>query len=125
MSPLHLTDALLPTLYFFLTFRVFLLRLLPLLPLGHRLVAGFGVGKVERLRLEEIVAVCLDVGEAVVLGVESVPDGLAAGLLANVNPLAGLYGYLYGTIGGALFTATPFMTVPEVASTQPPQPDVN
>ncbi|MGI9646228.1 MAG: SulP family inorganic anion transporter [Ilumatobacteraceae bacterium] len=46
-----------------------------------------------------------------VLGVESVPDGLAAGLLANVNPLAGLYGYMFGTVGGALFTATPLMTV--------------
>jgi sulfate permease, SulP family len=26
-----------------------------------------------------------------VLGVQSVPDGLASGLLAGVNPLAGLY----------------------------------
>ncbi|MFW2333741.1 SulP family inorganic anion transporter, partial [Ilumatobacter sp.] len=31
-----------------------------------------------------------------VLGVESVPDGLAAGLLAGVNPVAGLYSYMFG-----------------------------
>jgi SulP family sulfate permease len=47
----------------------------------------------------------------VVLGVESVPDGLAAGLLANVNPVAGLYAYLFGTAGGALLTSTPYMAV--------------
>ena len=46
-----------------------------------------------------------------VLGVESIPDGLASGLLAGVNPVAGLYGYLYGMVGGALFTSTAFMTV--------------
>ncbi|MGI9623235.1 MAG: SulP family inorganic anion transporter [Acidimicrobiales bacterium] len=46
-----------------------------------------------------------------VLGVESVPDGLASGLLAGVNPVAGLYAYLYGMIGGVLFTSTVFMTV--------------
>ena len=52
-----------------------------------------------------------DLVAGVVLGVESVPDGLASGLLAGLNPLAGLYGYLYGTVGGALFTSTPFMAV--------------
>ncbi len=46
-----------------------------------------------------------------VLGVESVPDGLASGLLAGVNPVAGLYGYLFGMAGGALFTSTSFMAV--------------
>ena len=45
------------------------------------------------------------------LGVESVPDGLAAGLLAGVNPLAGLYAYLFGTIGGSFFTSSAFMAV--------------
>ena len=44
-------------------------------------------------------------------GVESVPDGLAAGLLAGVSPLAGLYGYLFGTVGGAFFTSSAFMAV--------------
>jgi hypothetical protein len=33
----------------------------------------------------------------VVLGVESVPDGLAAGLLAGVSPLSGLYAYMFAT----------------------------
>ncbi len=46
-----------------------------------------------------------------VLGVESVPDGLAAGLLAGVNPVAGLYSYLFGLAGGALFTSTAFMAI--------------
>ncbi len=52
-----------------------------------------------------------DAVAGLVLGVESVPDGLASGLLAGVNPVAGLYGYLYGTVGGALVTSTPFMAV--------------
>ena len=34
----------------------------------------------------------------VVLGVESVPDGLAVGVLAGVNPVSGLYAYLVGTV---------------------------
>ena len=46
-----------------------------------------------------------------VLGVESVPDGLASGLLAGVNPVAGLYAYLFGMVGGALFTSSAFMTI--------------
>src|SRR5580700_3135504 len=52
-----------------------------------------------------------DAVAGLVLGVESVPDGLAAGLLAAVNPLSGLYAYLFGTIGGALFTSSAFMAV--------------
>jgi SulP family sulfate permease len=52
-----------------------------------------------------------DAVAGLVLGVESIPDGLASGLLAGVNPVAGLYGYLYGMIGGALFTSTAFMTI--------------
>lgn len=47
----------------------------------------------------------------VVLGVESVPDGLASGLLAGVNPVAGLYAYLFGIAGAALFTSTAMMAV--------------
>jgi SulP family sulfate permease len=46
-----------------------------------------------------------------VLGVQSVPDGLATGLLAGLNPLAGLYGYLVGTAVGALTTSSTFMAV--------------
>jgi SulP family sulfate permease len=52
-----------------------------------------------------------DAVAGVVLGVESVPDGLAAGLLAGVNPLSGLYAYLFGTLGGSFFTSSAFMAV--------------
>ena len=52
-----------------------------------------------------------DAVAGLVLGVESVPDGLAAGLLAGVSPLAGLYAYVFGTVGGALFTSSSFMAV--------------
>ena len=47
----------------------------------------------------------------VVLGVQSVPDGLATGLLAGVNPLAGLYAYMVGTFTGALITSSSFMAI--------------
>ncbi|TYL53748.1 SulP family inorganic anion transporter [Agromyces mariniharenae] len=46
-----------------------------------------------------------------ILGVESVPDGLAIGLLAGVNPVAGLYAFLFGMAGAALFTSSTFMAV--------------
>ncbi len=46
-----------------------------------------------------------------VLGVQSVPDGLATGLLAGVNPLAGLYAYMVGTFTGALVTGSSFMAI--------------
>lgn len=52
-----------------------------------------------------------DAMAGLVLGVESVPDGLAAGLLAGVSPLSGLYAYLFGTLGGSLFTSSAFMAV--------------
>jgi hypothetical protein len=52
-----------------------------------------------------------DAMSGVVLGVESVPDGLASGLLAGVNPVAGLYACLFGVAGAALFTSTAFMAV--------------
>lgn len=52
-----------------------------------------------------------DAAAGLVLGVEAVPDGLAAGLLAGVNPLAGLYAYLFGMAGAALFTSSTFMAV--------------
>jgi SulP family sulfate permease len=47
----------------------------------------------------------------VALGVESVPDGLASGLLAGVNPVAGLYACLFGMVGGALVTSSTSMAV--------------
>lgn len=46
-----------------------------------------------------------------VLGIESVPDGLAGGLLAFVNPVYGLYGYMMGTFTAAFFTSSTFMVV--------------
>ncbi|HEY9394760.1 MAG TPA: SulP family inorganic anion transporter, partial [Nocardioides sp.] len=52
-----------------------------------------------------------DAAAGAVLGIESVPDGLASGLLAGVNPVAGLYGYLFGLAGGALFTGTAAMAI--------------
>ena len=52
-----------------------------------------------------------DLPAGAVLGVESVPDGLATGLLAGVNPIAGLNGYMVGTVAGALATSSAFMAV--------------
>lgn len=52
-----------------------------------------------------------DLRAGLVLGLVSVPDGLAAGLLAGLNPLAGLYGYLFGTLAGALVTSSAIMSV--------------
>lgn len=58
-----------------------------------------------------------DAVAGLVLGVESVPDGLALGVLAGVNPLAGLYGYMFGTVGGALATSTPLLTIQVTGAT--------
>jgi len=55
--------------------------------------------------------VASDVRAGVTLGVESIPDGLASGLLAGVNPAYGLYAYLVGTAAGALATSSVFMSV--------------
>ena len=52
-----------------------------------------------------------DAVAGLVLGVEAVPDGLAAGLLAGINPLAGLYAYLFGMVGATFFTSSTFMAV--------------
>jgi len=52
-----------------------------------------------------------DAVAGVVLGVESVPDGLAGGLLAGVNPVFGLYAYMVGTFTGGLTTSSSFMAV--------------
>ena len=52
-----------------------------------------------------------DTVAGLVLGVQSVPDGLATGLLAGVNPLSGLYAYMVGTIAGAVVTSSAFMAI--------------
>lgn len=69
----------------------------------------------ERLRLDRLgfrrENVKSDAKAAVVLGVESVPDGLASGILAGVNPVAGLYAYMFGVATGALVTSTAYMAI--------------
>ena len=52
-----------------------------------------------------------DMIAGLVLGIESVPDGLAQGLLAMVNPIYGLYAYMTGTLSGAFFTSSTFMAI--------------
>jgi SulP family sulfate permease len=52
-----------------------------------------------------------DAVAGLVLGVQSVPDGLATGLLAGVSPVSGLYAYMVGTFTGALATSSAFMAV--------------
>jgi SulP family sulfate permease len=52
-----------------------------------------------------------DLKAGAVLGLESVPDGLANGLLAGVNPILALNGYLVGTLVGAVTTSTVLMSV--------------
>ena len=45
------------------------------------------------------------------LGIESIPDGMASGLLAAVNPIHGVYAYMVGTFTAAIFTSSVFMSV--------------
>ena len=52
-----------------------------------------------------------DAVAGLVLGVQSVPDGLATGLLAGISPLSGLYGYMVGTVAGAVATSSSFMAI--------------
>ncbi|MCX7792455.1 MAG: SulP family inorganic anion transporter [Chloroflexaceae bacterium] len=52
-----------------------------------------------------------DLSAGLVLGIQSIPDGLASGLLALVNPVYGLYSYMTGVITGALLTSSVLMSV--------------
>ena len=52
-----------------------------------------------------------DLTAGLVLGIESVPDGVAQGFLASINPIYGLYGYMMGTFSGAFFTSSVYMAV--------------
>jgi SulP family sulfate permease len=52
-----------------------------------------------------------DLTAGLVLGIQSIPDGLANGLLALINPIHGLYGYMIGTFTGAFFTSSAFMSI--------------
>ena len=55
--------------------------------------------------------IAADLGAGTVLGVQSVPSGLATGLLAGVNPLYGLYAYTFGMVGGILTSSSIYMVV--------------
>lgn len=50
------------------------------------------------------------------LGFANVPGGLAMGVLAGTSPVAGLYGYLFGTVAGALATSSVLMSVQTTAA---------
>ena len=52
-----------------------------------------------------------DLVAGLTLGIESVPDGMASGLLAAVNPIHGIYGYMVGMFTGAFVTSSVFMAV--------------
>jgi sulfate permease, SulP family len=43
--------------------------------------------------------------------VSSVPDGMASGLLAGVNPIYGLYACMIGPVAGSIFSSTRLMVV--------------
>ena len=52
-----------------------------------------------------------DLSAGLVLGIQSIPSGMANGLLALVNPIYGLHGYMMGVLTGAFFTSSVFMSV--------------
>jgi sulfate permease, SulP family len=52
-----------------------------------------------------------DLIAGLVLGIQSIPSGMANGLLAMVNPIYGLYGYMTGVLTGAFVTSSVFMSV--------------
>ena len=52
-----------------------------------------------------------DLMAGLVLGIESVPDALASGVLAGVNPLYALYGVMIGTPVGAIFSGSVYLSV--------------
>jgi len=57
-----------------------------------------------------------DTKAGIALGVERVPDGLAAGVLAGVNPILGLNSYVMGSFVGALTTGSFIMSVQATAA---------
>jgi len=52
-----------------------------------------------------------DLIAGITLGIESIPDGMASGVLAVVNPIHGVYAYMVGTFTGALVTNSVLMSV--------------
>jgi len=45
------------------------------------------------------------------LAIESVPDGMAVGTLALINPINGVYAYMVGGLSGAFFTNSVSMSI--------------
>ncbi len=52
-----------------------------------------------------------DLSAGLTLGLFSVPDGMATGLLALINPIHGVYAYMVGVFTGAFFTSSVYMSV--------------
>lgn len=52
-----------------------------------------------------------DAVAAVTEGIASIPDGMASGIMAGVNPIYGLYSAIVGPLAGAWATSSVFMTV--------------
>lgn len=64
-----------------------------------------------RFRSQGDRALAADLRAGLVVGAESVPDSLAAGMLAGVNPIHGLYAYMAGLATGAVAASSTLMTV--------------
>jgi SulP family sulfate permease len=52
-----------------------------------------------------------DAVAAVTEGISSIPDGMASGIMAGVNPIYGLYAAIIGPLAGAWTTSSVYMTV--------------
>ncbi|HEX5643362.1 MAG TPA: SulP family inorganic anion transporter [Thermoleophilia bacterium] len=52
-----------------------------------------------------------DAAGGLTLGIESIPDAMASGVLAGVNPIYALYAVMLATPVGALFSSSVFMSV--------------
>jgi len=70
-----------------------------------KLASVFGRLRIDKRNLKP------DLVSGVVLGVESVPDALASGVLAGVNPLYALYAVMFATPIGAMFASSAFLSV--------------
>ena len=64
-----------------------------------------------RSRLPESGTARLDLVAGIPGAISSVPDGMAASVLAGVNPVHGLYASLFGPIGGGLTSSTRLMVI--------------
>jgi SulP family sulfate permease len=73
-------------------------------------VFGWTPKRIERKHIKD------DAIAGTVLGIESVPDSLASGVLAGVNPLAGVYAAIFGTLGGLAFGASSIMAIQAAGS---------